>query len=182
MKADLYNISFDRSGDSLLTIRTTEDLGELFDRLKDLPVRVEIKQWREKRSMDANAYYWVLLSKAAAVLKISNNRAHNMMLRRYGEPERMDDQLVYLVLPESEEAEEKALESETYHLRSTSQVKEGKDGKLYRTYILLKGSSSYDTKEMSRLISGLVDECRALGIETMTPDELSRLMEGENGR
>ena len=179
MKARLHDLTFTAGGDARLTLQTTEDLGELFDRLKDLPVRVEIKQWRDKRSLDANAYYWVLLSKAAAALKISNNRAHNLMLRRYGAPELMDEQLVYLVLPESQEAEEKALESETYHIRPTSQVKEGRDGKLYRTYILLKGSSAYDTKEMSRLISGLVDECRALGIETLTPEELRSLIGGD---
>lgn len=177
MKADLCDISFTRDGDSLLTLRTEEDVTELFDRLKDLPVRVEIKQWRDKRSRDANAYYWTLLDLCAASLGISKPRAHNLMLRRYGAVETLDGQVVYLVLPESEDAAEKALESETYHIRPTSQVKTGRDGKQYRTYMLLKGSSAYDSKEMSVLINGLVGECKALGIETKSPEEVAALLE-----
>lgn len=182
MKADLFDISFTRDGDSLLTLRTSEDVTGLFDRLKDLPVRVDVKQWREKRSLDANAYYHVLLDRCAASLGISKPRAHNLMLRRYGAVETIDEQIVYLVLPESEEAAEKALEAETYHIRPTSQVKTGRDGKQYRTYMLLKGSSDYDTKEMSTLINGLVDECRALGIETKSPEEVAALLEAYDAR
>lgn len=178
MKAKLNDLSFALDGSARLTLQTEEDPRELFERLKDLPVRVEIKQWREKRSLDANAYYWCLLGKCAAALKISNPRAHNLMLRRYGVPERIDEQLVYLVLPESEEAEEKALESENYHIKPTAQVKVGKDGKAYRTYIMLRGSSSYDSQEMNVLINGLVEECRALGIETRSPEEIASMLEG----
>ena len=74
------------------------------------------------------------------------------------------------------EAEETALEAESFHIRPTSQVKQGKDGKMYRTYTVLAGSSTYDTKEMSELINGLVSECKEQGIETLTPDELARMM------
>ena len=47
---------------------------------------------------------------------------------------------------------------------------------MYRTYTVLAGSSTYDTKEMSELINGLVSECKEQGIETLTPDELARMM------
>ena len=47
---------------------------------------------------------------------------------------------------------------------------------MYRTYIMLRGSSSYDTKEMARLIDGLVSECKEVGIETLPPDEVERMM------
>lgn len=182
MKANLCDISFTREGDSLLTLRTSEDVTGLYDKLKDLPVRVDVKQWREKRSLDANGYYWAMLERCAASLGISKPRAHNLMLRRYGAVETMDEQPVYLVLPESEEAAEKALEAETYHIRPTSQVKTGRDGKQYRTYMLLKGSSDYDSAEMSALINGLVDECKALGIETKSPEEVASLLEAYDGR
>ena len=161
-----------------ITVEVNEDFQEQFLKLKDADLDIEINKHREKRSRNANSYYWVLITKAAKKLRISNNRAHNLMLRRYGVPEVIDDQLVYLVLPDVDEAEEKALESETYHIKPTSQVKTGNDGKQYRTYIMLKGSSAYDTAEMSRLINGIVDECKALGIETMPPDELNALLEG----
>ena len=41
---------------------------------------------------------------------------------------------------------------------------------------MLAGSSTYDKKEMSELINGLVTECKELGIETLPPEELARMM------
>lgn len=146
------------------------------ERLQDKKLSVELKQYREKRSLDANAYYWLLVGKLADALGQTNNWVHNDMLRKHGEIEVIDGQGVYIVLPDTEKAQETAEQAETYHLKPTSQVKLGKDGRMYRTYMMLRGSSTFDTKEMSRLINGLVDECKAMGIETMTPDELERMM------
>ncbi len=83
---------------------------------------------------------------------------------------------MYIVIPDTEEAQKEVDEAELYHLKPTSQVKEGKGGAMYRTYMMLKGSSAYDTKEMSLLINGLVDECKVAGIETLSPKELERMM------
>lgn len=180
MQGRLVDLSFTRSGSARLAIETNEPVGSLYDRLKDVLVRVDIKRWRDKRSLDANAYYWVLLSKLADALDISNAKAHNLMLRRYGQLDYIDGKVVYVILPETESAEEKALESETFHLKPTSSVRAGNDGLQYRTYHMLRGSSTYDTKEMSRLINGLADECRALGIETMTAEELASMLDEKN--
>ena len=118
----------------------------------------------------------MLLSRLAEVAGISKPRAHNLMLRRYGQNLMIAGQMAYLVVPDTTEAEETALEVETFHIRPTSQVKQGKDGKAYRTYTVLAGSSTYDTKEMSELINGLVAECKEQGIETLPPEELARMM------
>ena len=136
----------------------------------------EVKRHREKRSLDANAYYWQLLSRLAESAGISKNRAHNLMLRRYGQTETVDGQMIYVVVPDDDSGEEKALEAETYHIKPTSEVKQARDGAAFRTYIMLRGSSTYDTREMSELINGLVSECREMGIETMTPDQLAEMM------
>lgn len=141
-------------------------------------VAIKVTRYNEKRSLNANSYYWQLLTKLAGVLKISNSYCHNVMLRRYGVVEEIDGKPVCMMIRNTEEAEKKADESETFHLKPTSNVRQGDDGKMYRTYLLLKGSSQMDTAEFSRLVSGLVDECKQCGIETMTPDELARLMEG----
>lgn len=37
------------------------------------------------------------------------------------------------------------------------------------------GSSTYNTRQMSRLIDNLVQDCKAVGVETLTPAELARL-------
>lgn len=84
--------------------------------------------------------------------------------------------LSYLVIPNTPQAEKRIDEEEMFHARPTTEIKAGKDGETYRTYILLAGSSTYDTKEMSELINGLVSECKEQGIETLPPEELARMM------
>jgi hypothetical protein len=137
---------------------------------------IKIGKFRKKRSLDANAYYWLLVGKLAKVLKISMPHCHNLMLRRYGTLEEFDGRPVYIIIQDTDEASSKADETETYHIKPTAQVKEGNDGLMYRTYLLLKGSHDYDTAEMSDLIEGLVDECKNVGIETATPDEIANML------
>lgn len=138
---------------------------------------VTLKKWRKKRSLDANAYYWVLLTQLAQKSSVTNNYLHNIMLRQYGQIEIIGDKAVYVIIPDSEEAMKRIDEEETYHLKPTSQVKTGKDGIEYRTYMLLRGSSSYGTDEMSRLIEGLVQECKEQEIETLSKQEIERMMQ-----
>ena len=177
----IQSLAFTADGRPLVTFEVFEGQPALkmAQKYKDgVRVAIKVTKYNEKRSLDANAYYWQLLTKLSKVLKISNSYCHNVLLRRYGVLEEIDGKPVYLVVPDTEEAEKKADESETYHIKPTSNVREGNDGKMYRTYMLLKGSSQMDTAEFSRLVSGLVDECRQCGIETMTPAELASLMEG----
>lgn len=137
---------------------------------------VEIKKHREKRSLDANSYYWLLCSRLAEAMHVTKPYMHNRLLRRYGQIEMIGGQAVYIVIPDTDEAKRQVDEAELYHLRPTSQVKTGKDGGMYRTYMMLKGSSAYDTREMSVLIDGLVSECKDAGIETLPTEELERMM------
>ena len=44
--------------------------------------------------------------------------------------------------------------------------------------MLYYGSSTFDTKQMSRLIDNIVQDCKAVGIETLTPQQLDALKEG----
>lgn len=136
-----------------------------------------ITEAKEKRSLQANAYYWTLLGKIAQKTRVSTARIHNENLRNMSVPERIGGQIVTVVLPDTDEAEAQALESETYHLKPSSQVKEGKNGKMYRTYFLLKGSHTFCTEEMSALIELAVQDADAIGIETITPAEKHKMME-----
>lgn len=160
----------------ILEVNEASVVREGYDKIKDVDkLSVKLTKYREKRSLDANAYYWQLLSKLAEAEETSKPYMHNKMLRRYGQTAVLDGKTVFLVIPDTEEAENKALEAETFHIKPTSQVKEGKDGVMYRTYKMLKGSSEYDTYEMSKLIDGLVAECKENGIETLPPEELERM-------
>lgn len=158
-----------------LEIEVDSDIRKEYDKLKDKDkLRIRIVQYRKKRSLDANAYYWTLLTKFADVIGLSNPEAHNMMLRGYGQPEIFDNKAVYVTIPDTEEAEKQVNNTTDYHLAPTAQVRVGNDGVMYRTYRLLRGSRTYDTKEMSRLIDGLITCCKDAGIpetEIMTPDE-----------
>lgn len=164
-----YTISF--------LVNETKAVLSGYDAIKNMD-KLDIKavKHREKRSLDANAYYWKLLSQLAEVIKVSKSRAHNMMLRKYGQREFIDGKLVTIPIPDTDVAENTALEADTYHIKPTSQVKEGKDGTIYRTYVMMRGSSDYNTKEMSELIEGLVSECKEQGIETLAPAELEQMI------
>ena len=177
----VHSMAFTADGRPLVTFEVFEyhPAVKMAQTYKDgVRVALKVTKYNEKRSLDANAYYWLLIGKLSKVLNISTTYCHNLMLRRYGVLEEIDGKPVYLVIPDTDEAESKADEAETYHIKPTSNVRDRNDGKSYRTYMLLKGSSQYDTAEMSRLISGLVDECRQCGIETLTPAELASMMEG----
>lgn len=133
---------------------------------------VEIKQHKEKRSLDANAYYWLLVGKIRKATGDSNNRIHNMMLDRYGELERMPDGTL---IPFCIRDDIDHLEFPYPHLKPTQKTL-AKGDKLYRWYYQIKGSSEYNTAEMSHLIDGIVSECKEMGIETLPPEELERMM------
>lgn len=167
MKATLRDLAITRDGDYLLTLSTRHNIGELYDELCGNDIDFTIKKYSAKRGVSANGLYWSSLTKLARKLGVTNACMHNLLLRRYGQPETVGDEVVYLMLPDTEEAENKALAAETYHIKPTSHTKEGKDGN-YRAYILMRGSSTYNSEEFSRLLDGLLSECEEMGIRIIT--------------
>ena len=65
------------------------------------------------------------------------------------------------------------LEQEFLHCRAIGSVEE--NGKEIIFYKIYGGSHTYDTREMSILIDGTVQEAKDLGIETMTPDQIEEM-------
>jgi hypothetical protein len=149
-----------------------EDARQAFDELKDCEkLSITIKKYRQKRSLDANSYFHVLVGKIADVLNISKPRSKNILIGRYGQPELLDDgspAIMKTNVPVS-----KMLEQETLHCYPCgSKTENGQELTFYRIY---RGSHTYDTKEMSILIDGTVEEAKDLGIETMTPDQINEM-------
>ena len=173
-----YNVSFTQNGKPIVSLEMDDKFPTLamVDKLHDEKLSIKFSKATGKRGLTANAYYWKLLSKLSQALEISNNHCHNLMLRIYGVLEEFDGQNVYWVIPDTEEASRKADEAETYHIKPTSSVREGKDGLMYRTYLLLKGSHSYTRAEFSRLVNGLVDECHHMGIPTRSQEDIDSLL------
>lgn len=137
--------------------------------LVDRRLSVEIKQWRAKRSRDANAYFWVLCAKIADVLQKSKEEVYLDLLGDYGV-------FTHIVVKPNVTDRVKA---EWRTVKELGEVTiNGRTGVQLQCYF---GSSTYDTKEMSRLIDGAVHEAKELGIETLTPAELAT-MKNEWGR
>ena len=163
-----FAINEDVSNESIEEIRQCEKLS------------LVAKKWRQKRSLDANSYYWRLLTKLAKKVNTSNSEMHNQLLADYGYPEMVGGMLVRTPIPDTEEAEKMVAQSSTYHLKPTTQIVVGKDKVAYRTYIMMRGSSSYNTEEMSRLIEGLIYECKSAKMtdsDIATPEEKRILKE-----
>ena len=129
------------------------------------------------RGLNANAMYWSLLTKLANAIQVPVPYLHNLTLRKYGQPKIIAGSMVYVVLPDTDEAEEKMDNDETVHLKPTSQIKQGKDGLLYRTYIMLRGSHDLNVKEFSALLDGLIDDCKAVGLDILSDRDRALLEE-----
>ncbi|MBQ9611578.1 MAG: hypothetical protein IJV14_03170 [Lachnospiraceae bacterium] len=168
------------SGKLNLTLQVDQKGEAVLDELKELApcekLSVVVKKWRKKRSLDANAYYWVLISKIAEKLRSSKEEVHNLMLARYGQPEREDDgsSVVISVLERIDLSKR-----DDIHVKAIGHGTV--EGKRFTHYLLLRGSHTYDTKEMSVLIDGVVSEAREMGIETMSTEELERLLAAWKG-
>lgn len=151
----------------LITFETTEQ-PKIYDETKGEELTVEVKKFRPKRSLTANAYFHVLVGKIAEKMETSHAEIHNMMIARYGV---IDEEVKNVIL--ADEIPWQKLES--IHLRPTSATKMMDNGKLYRVYIVMKGSHQYDTKQMATLIDGVVSEAKEMDIETIPPQELERM-------
>ena len=125
------------------------------------------------RSLSANNYFYALSSKIAEKLKISLNEVHNLMLSRYGYPEYMDNKIVYFILPDKVDVNK----LEGVHLKATSKTQVLDNGDLNRVYIVMRGSHTYNSIEMGRLIDGVISEAADLGISTITVTEKDKMLE-----
>lgn len=174
-KAKITDISKDfQSGNLKITfVCDNADPIELQD-LQDKNLRLMVKVWRRKRSLNANAYFHLLAGRLAEKLGTSHASIHNLMIARYGQ---VDMDVKTIILRDDVEY----LELEHLHLRPTDATRVMDNGELYRVFFVMRGSHTYDTKEMARLIDGTVDECKEQGIETLPPDEIERMKSAWKG-
>lgn len=145
-----------------------ESIGEV-DLEKDYTVTVEIK--RQKRSLDANAYYHVLARKCALKKGITLAEYHNRNLAELGISWDDENGRKHWILQKDDDWWLHQLE---IHFAPTDKT-EDRNGVTYRWFYLLKPSRFFDTKEMSVLIDAVVQDAKALNIETMTPNEIERI-------
>lgn len=130
---------------------------------EDDEIVIDIKKKRKKRSLNANAYFWQLVNKMAIKLNCSDQDIYRKLVRDYG---------VSTTLMVRDEAKEAFVRAWTEGKDSSGWFVEDLGHEVMRAY---SGTSTYNTKEMSRIIDGLVEECKDLNIETLPPDELEHL-------
>lgn len=136
------------------------------DRLYDL----DIKEHREKRSLDANAYAWVLIHALAKEMRIDPLEVYQQAVLTVG-----DNYTPMCVREQDMERFVRSWESRGDGWQCVDRGQSSVEG--CRTVFAYYGSSVFDTRQMSRLIDSLIQDCKALDIETMTPDKLALLVE-----
>lgn len=143
------------------------------EKLTDRRLRIDISQYRERRTLDQNSYYWTLVAQLADVLGVSKPFMHNQLLRSYGQYVTHDGRTIAHIV--RDDMGDYYDEAEHIHLKPTSHTKTMENGEVYRLYHELRGSSDLNTKEMATLLDGTIEECKAQGIQTATPEELARM-------
>ncbi|MCD8087259.1 MAG: hypothetical protein LUE22_01550 [Oscillospiraceae bacterium] len=122
---------------------------------------------RKKRSLDANAYCWSLCQQIGAELGISKDEVYRSALsdgNAFTQIFMMDDALA--------DFEQKWCSNGLGWFVKLSSRSNG--GTWVHAYY---GSHVFDTREMSALIDRLIEDARALGIDTLTEREKSLLLE-----
>lgn len=144
--------------------------------MEEKEVSIEVKISRNKRSLNANAYFHVLVGKIAEKVKISKTRAKNILLGKYGQREILDDGPLMISVKESVDM----LEREDIHCVPVGHGKvKGKD---FTHWAIIRPSHEYDTKEMAELIDGTIEDAKELGIETLSENEIKRMEAAWNGK
>ena len=142
------------------------------DKFRDAPMDVQIEKWSDKRSIQANAYFHVLCDKIAAATKTTLDEVKVLMVQRYGTLARGEDgKVAGVIVPPSTRIADFYDYYKWY----------GKADNGFDQYLFFKRTHELNREEMSRLIDGTVDEAKALNIETMTPQELERMLNACKG-
>lgn len=136
---------------------------------KDKLYDMEIKEHREKRSLDANAYFWTLADKLAEATGVPKIEVYRSAIRDIG------GNNTTVCVPE---AAEKRLRS-GWEKNGIGWITESMPSKLPGcvNVTLYYGSSTYSVAQMGRLIDNIIQDCKAVGIETMTEERISLLKE-----
>lgn len=169
MIGKLKDLTRSRDGSWVITISTPEDFSERFDELAEKDVNIEIRQFRKRRSLDANAYAWVLIDQIAERTGIKKAEVYRNAIREIGGVSTIvcvQDKAVEM-LRENWQRNGLGWQSETM----PSKV----DG--CTCVILYYGSSAYDSKQMAQLIDSLIQDAEALGIATLTESQIGGLVE-----
>lgn len=128
---------------------------------------ITAKKYRKKRSLDANAYCWVLLTKIAnhPDVRSSKEEIYEQMLQKYGYLYKDEEGYIPMTVKAGVDMS-----------KIVGHWKFYKSNGKFDSYLMIKGSSEYNTQEMAHFIDMVVQEAKELGIETLTDNEINRML------
>ena len=155
------------TGDVVLSFRIPKESRLSVDEVLNLQgdLTLEVTKYRKNRSLDANAYMWVLCDKIAQAVKATKESVYREIIKRVG---------VFSIIAAQEDKAEAVING--WEGRGIGWVAETMDGCKINGCVrimLYYGSSTYNTDEFSRLLDEIISDAKDLGIETATPDEIA---------
>lgn len=136
------------------------------------PMEVEISLKRKKRSQNANAYCWILCDRIAEKVGITKEEVYRSHIQSVGTFADVQ------IRREAVDEYRKNWSSNGVGWMTETLYARGEWATIRSYY----GSSTYDTKQMARLIDNIIYEAKELGIETLTPNELERMKQAWSTR
>ena len=121
----------------------------------------ELKEFKPHRSLSQNAYAWKLINELANKMNISKDDMYLKMLKDYGQSEMVS--MLSTINPNG-------------YFKYFQEIGKGiVNDKEFTHYRIFKGSSEFDSREMSIFIDGIIQECENVGIPTLTQSEIERM-------
>ena len=158
----------------IVSFEVDDDNIAAVEELKDIDVVIDASKFRDKRSDRANRYCWKLCDLIAKALGSDKDTIYLLKLKDYGvfeDHEAMRDNLGWAV-------EKFKVVEPMYIYEATRRNEYGEDEPFDMVGLRCwRGSHTYNTKEMSDFIHGIVNDAQDIGIETWTPDEIAQAVE-----
>ena len=156
-----------RTGKIILSFEINEEPTEAINTVSQCEqLSITAKKYRKKRSLDSNAYVWVLLTKIAnhPEVRSSKEEVYEEMLQKYGFL--YQDEEGYMPI---------TVKAGVDMSKVVGHWKFYKSNGKFDSYLMIKGSSDYDSSEMAQFVDMVVQEAKGLGIEVLPPDEIERM-------
>ena len=165
----IYSTALSMDGKLLLTLQVNEyqQGTKVAQELSDSPVSIKMTKKKSKRSLDSNAYFWILVDKLSQRLNLPKEEVYRNAIRNIGG-------VSEIVCVKNEAVEKLCAGWSKSGLGWQTDTMPSKIAGCTNV-VLYYGSSTYNQEQMTRLIDNIVQDCKAVGIETLTPIELARL-------
>lgn len=141
-------------------------LSDEFNKLKDELLDINFDKHREQRGQQPNSYFHVLINKLARYFNVSDEEMKAKMNLSYGTiAVDENDKVIGCKVPKGTDI--------NFFYPYAKWYKEDKDG--CDCYLFYKRTHTLNTTEFSKLLDGVIWECKQVGIEVATPEEILRL-------